>query len=220
MNTAATVESQADRPDALSIFLTVRPRLFGIASRVSGSPAAAEEIVQDTWIRWQAADRSVIRDPAAFLATTTRRLAINVIQLARSRHETALASPPPEPVDGAVGHESQLEQDEALASGMLALLEKLPPTERAAFILREAFEYSYRKIADVLRLQEANVRQLVSRARQHLSSRRRTVVSPGECNRLLAVFIGAAQYGEVAPLEQLLSSGSSRPPACPCSDVR
>jgi RNA polymerase sigma-70 factor, ECF subfamily len=206
MNTATNVGFQTDSPDGLSIFLAVRPRLFGIACRVSGSAAEAEEIVQDTWVRWQRADRSVVRDPAAFLATTTARLAINAIQLARSRRERA--SSPPDPIDAGVGHESRLEQSEALASGLLALLEKLRPTERAAFILREAFEYSYCKIADLLRLQEANARQLVSRAREHLSSGRRTAVSAGEHNRLLAVFIAAAHYGDVTPLEQLLCLSS------------
>jgi RNA polymerase sigma factor (sigma-70 family) len=206
MNTVTNIESQTHSPDGLSIFLAVRPRLFGIACRVSGSAAEAEEIVQDTWVRWQRTDRSVVRDPAAFLATTTARLAINVIQLARSRRETA--SSLSDPIDASVDHESRLEQSEALASGMLALLEKLRPTERAAFILREAFGYSYCKIADLLRLQEANARQLVSRAREHLSSRRKTVVSTGEHNRLIAVFIAAAQYGDVTPLEQLLCRGS------------
>jgi RNA polymerase sigma-70 factor (ECF subfamily) len=212
MNTAVNVASVTDCPDGLSIFLAVRPRLFGIAYRVLGSAAEAEDIVQDAWVRWQTVDRSVVRDPAAFLTTTTTRLAINVIQSARSRHETGAASPFPELVDAGGGHQSRLEQSEAVASGLLALLEKLPPTERAAFILREAFEYSYRKIADVLRLHEANARQLVSRARQHLSSRRRTPVSTGEHNRLLAVFIAAAQYGDVTPLEHLLCLSAVRCP--------
>lgn len=210
MNTAVNVASEIACPDGLSTFLAVRPRLFSIAYRVLRSAAEAEDIVQDAWVRWQTADRSVVRDPAAFLATTTMRLAINVIQSARSRRETGAASPLLESVDAGGGHESRLEQSEALASGMLALLEKLPPTERAAFILREAFEYNYRKIADVLRLQEANARQLVSRARQHLSSGRRTPVSADEHNRLLVVFIAAVQHGDVTPLERLLCHSAVR----------
>lgn len=211
MNTAVNVPSVTDCSDGLSVFLAVRPRLFGIAYRVSGNAAEAEDIVQDAWIRWQTADRSGVRDPTAFLTTTTTRLAINVIQSARSRRETGTLSTLPEPVDAGGGHESRLEQSEALASGTMALLEKLQPTERAAFILREAFDYSYRKIADVLRLQEANARQLVSRARQHLSGSRRMPVSAGDHNRLIAVFIDAARYGDVTLLERLLLSAVSRP---------
>ena len=103
MNTAVNVPSVTDCSDGLSVFLAVRPRLFGIAYRVSGNAAEAEDIVQDAWIRWQTADRSGVRDPTAFLTTTTTRLAINVIQSARSRRETGTLSTLPEPVDaGAV----------------------------------------------------------------------------------------------------------------------
>jgi RNA polymerase sigma factor (sigma-70 family) len=205
MTTPVDVSSQTDCPDGLSTFLAVRPRLFGIAYRVSGSAAEAEDIVQDAWLRWQMTDRSVVRDSAAFLTITTTRLAINVIQSARSRHETAAASPQPEPVAGGE-RACGLERSEAVAPGMLALLEKLSPTERAAFILREAFEYSYRRIADVLRLREANARQLVNRARQHLGSGRRTPVLAGEHRHCLAVFMAAAHHGDLAPLEHLLSA--------------
>ena len=131
MNTAVNVASETD-PDGLSIFLAVRSRLFGIAYRVSGSAAEAEDIVQDAWVRWQTADRSVVRDPAAFLATTTTRLAINVIQSARLRRETGTESPLPDPIDACAGIDSRLEQREAVASGMLALLQNLAPAERAA----------------------------------------------------------------------------------------
>ena len=85
--------------DGLSAFLSVRPRLFGIAYRMLGSAAEAEDIVQDVWVRWQTADRSLVRDAAAFLATTTTRLAINVMQSARSRRETYVGPWLPEPVD-------------------------------------------------------------------------------------------------------------------------
>jgi RNA polymerase sigma-70 factor (ECF subfamily) len=210
MDTAPNVASETHGPDGLSIFMAVRPHLFGIAYRVLRSGAEAEEIVQDAWIRWQTTDRSVVRDPTAFLTTTTKRLAINVLQSARSRREMGGASPLPEPVDPSGDQVARLEQSEALASGMLALLEKLPQPERAAFILREAFEYSYRTIAEVLGLQDANARQLVRRARQHLSSGRRSPVSADEHTRLLAGFIAAAHCGDVASLELLLSRSAVR----------
>ena len=156
--------------DGLSTFLGVRPRLFGIASRMLGSAADAEDVVQDAWVRWQTTDRSVVRDAAAFLATMTTRLAINVMQSARSRRETYVEPSLPEPVDTSADPWSRAERGAALKLGALILLEELSPAERAAYILREAFDYAYRDIADTLRLQEANARQLVTRARQHVAN--------------------------------------------------
>jgi RNA polymerase sigma-70 factor (ECF subfamily) len=157
--------------DGLSVFLNVRPRLFGIAYRMLGSAAEAEDIVQDAWIRWQMTDRSLVRDAAAFLITMATRLAINVMQSARTRREIHVDTWLTEPVDAAADPRSAAERGQSLAHGVRVLLEKLTPAERAAFILREAFDYPYRDIANVLRLREANVRQLVTRARQHLRSR-------------------------------------------------
>jgi RNA polymerase sigma-70 factor (ECF subfamily) len=182
----------------------VRPRLFGIAYRMLGSAAEAEDIVQDVWVRWQTTDRSLVRDGAAFLATTTTRLAINVMQSARSRRETCVGPWLPEPVDTSANPGLGVERGEGLEAGVLVLLEKLSPTERAAYILREAFEYAYRDIADILRLQEANARQLVTRARQHVANGRRTPANATEQKRLLAAFIAAAQNGDVAGLEGLV----------------
>jgi RNA polymerase sigma factor (sigma-70 family) len=167
----APVETSTD-DDGLSAFLNVRPRLFGIAYRMLGSAAAAEDIVQDVWVRWQTTDRGVVRDPRAFLATTTTRLAINVIKSARSRRETYMEPSLPEPVDTSADPALGAERSEALKFAVQLLLEKLSPTERAAYVLREAFDYSYREIADILRLKEANTRQLVTRARQHLADGR------------------------------------------------
>ena len=159
--------------DGLSAFLSVRPRLFSIAYRMLGSAAEAEDVVQDVWVRWQTTDRSVVRDAAAFLATTATRLAINVMQSARSRRETHVGPWLPEPVDTSADPGLGAERGEALESGVRILLEKLSPTERAAYILREAFDYAYRDIANVLRLEEANARQVVTRARQHVANGRR-----------------------------------------------
>jgi RNA polymerase sigma-70 factor, ECF subfamily len=162
--------------DSLSAFMRVRPRLFGIAYRMLGSAAEAEDIVQDVWVRWQTADRSLVRDAAAFLVTTATRLAINVMQSARARREMYVGSGLPEPVDTSADPGSGVERRQALASGVLLLLETLRPTERTAFILREAFDYPYRDIANVLRLEEANARQVVTRARQHVADGRRRPV--------------------------------------------
>lgn len=166
------------RPDeGLSAFLSVRPRLFGIAYRMLGSAVEAEDIVQDVWVRWQTADRSVVRNAAAFLVTTATRLAINVMQSARSRRETYVGPWLPEPVDTSADPGIGAERKEALGFAVLMLLEKLSPRERSAYILREAFDYSYREIANILRLEEANTRQLVTRARQRVTGGRRAPVS-------------------------------------------
>jgi RNA polymerase sigma factor (sigma-70 family) len=191
--------------DGLAVFMSVRPRLFGIAYRMLGSAAEVEDVVQDVWVRWQTTDRGVVRDAAAFLATTTTRLAINVMQSARSRRETYVGRWLPEPVDTSADPGLRAERGEGLEAGILLLLEKLSPTERAAYVLREAFDYSYRDIANALRLEEANARQVVTRARQHVANGRRMPASSTEQRRLLHVFIAAAQNGDVASLEGLFA---------------
>jgi RNA polymerase sigma-70 factor (ECF subfamily) len=199
------VEPKA-HPDPLPEFVKVRPRLFGIAYRILGSAAEAEDIVQDVWLRWQSTNRSGVLDPPAFLATAATRLAINVAQSARSRRETYVGTWLPEPVDTSSDPHLGAERGEALEFAVLLLLEKLSPTERAAYVLREAFDYPYRQIAEVLQLEEANTRQLVTRARQHIAEGRRTPVSSAEQRRLLEAFITAAQKGDLAGLEGLLAS--------------
>ena len=198
-------EPKASDSDDAS-FQTVRPRLFGIAYQVLGSAAEADEVVQDTWIRWQGTDRTKVRDPAAFLATITTRLAINVRQSARARRETYIGTWLPEPVDGAADPALDAEQREALDFAVLKLLERLSPIERAAYVLREAFDYPYRQVSQVLALSEANARQLVTRARLHLSGERCRQVSSAERQRFLRAFVSAAQTGDLATLERLLTA--------------
>ena len=196
--------------DGLAAFLSIRSRLFGIAYRMLGSAMEAEDVVQNVWIRWQTVDRSLVRDAAAFLVTAATRLAINARQSARSRRETHVDSGLPEPVDTSA--DSRLERGQALASGFQLLLERLTPKERAAYILREAFDCPYRTVAKVLRLEEANARQVVARARQHLANGRRKPASATGRRRLLDAFVAAAQDGDVAGLARLLASdaGSAR----------
>ena len=170
--------------DGLSTFLSVRPRLFGIARRMLGGAAEAEDIVQEVWVRWQTTDRRQVRNAAAFLVTTATRLAINVMQSARARRETSVGDWLPEPADTSADPGSSAERDQALASGVRVLLENLSRTERAAYILREAFDYPYREIASALRLGEANARQVVTRARRHLADGRRLSPVPAVTTRL------------------------------------
>src|SRR5262249_45951268 len=161
------------------------------------------DIVQEAWVRWQTADRSLVRDAAAFLVTTATRLAINVMQLARTRRETHVEPSLPDPVDASANPGLRAERSGALERGVLILLERLSPTERAAYVLREAFDYTYRDIANALRLEEANARQVVTRARQHVAHGRRRPADSTEQRRLLDSFVAAAQRGDVSGLERL-----------------
>ena len=191
--------------DGLSAFLCARPRLFGIAYRMLGSAAEAEDIVQDVWVRWQTADRSPVRNPLAFLVTATTRLSINVLQSARTRKETAAGPWLPEPIDTSTDPGGATERGDALNRAIRLLLEKLSPAQRAAYVLREAFNHSYQEIADILRIEQANARQLVTRARKHVSGSgdRRARVRPVEQRRLLDAFVAAARTGDLARLENL-----------------
>ncbi|WP_290057073.1 RNA polymerase sigma-70 factor [Amycolatopsis solani] len=202
---------------ATAAFTRVRPRLFGIAYRMLSSVAEAEDLVQEVWLRWQTYDRSTVTNPEAFLATTTTRLAINVLQSARKRRETYIGPWLPEPVDTGADPYLGAERGEALEFATLLLMEKLTPGERAAYVLREAFDYSYAQIADILSSTEAAVRQLVSRARKHLKGERHASVPAAEQRELLTTFLAAARSGDLAELERLftpdvtnLSDGNGR----------
>jgi RNA polymerase sigma-70 factor (ECF subfamily) len=199
-------EARAGKVSAIDIasFEQVRPRLFGIAYRVLGSATDADDVVQDAWIRWHRVERAEVRDTAAFLATATTRLAINVIQSARARHETHIE---PELVDRAdTGADPALDAQraEALELAVTRLLEQLSPAERAAYVLREAFDYPYRAVAEVLPLTEENARQLVTRARRRLAGEHRRPSEASERRRFLGAFRVAATTGDLAPLEDLL----------------
>ncbi|RKQ93313.1 RNA polymerase sigma-70 factor (ECF subfamily) [Solirubrobacter pauli] len=189
----------------IDVFQAARPRLFGIAYRMLGSRQEAEEIVQDAWLRWQGTDRAAVRDPGAFLATATTRLAINAAQSARARRETYIGPWLPEPVDTAEDPLLGAVRGEALEVGVLMLLEKLTPTERATYVLREAFDYAYGEIATALEISEANARQLAARARGKLEGGRRTTADAETHRRLLEAIVNAAQAGDVEALERMLA---------------
>lgn len=190
---------------ALAQFEAARPRLFGIAYRMLGTVAEAEDVVQEAWLRWQGADHAAVREPAAFLSTTVTRLALNELDSARARREQYIGPWLPEPVDTTADPALGAEKAEALSFAVLVLLEKLTPAERAAYVLHEAFAYPYRQIAEVLETSEANARQLGSRARAHLAGSRTASVSAAERDRLLAAFLAAAQSGDLEALEAVLA---------------
>jgi RNA polymerase sigma-70 factor (ECF subfamily) len=187
-------------------FALVRPRLFGIAYRMLGSVADAEDIVQDVWVKWQAQDRDSVRDATAFLVTMTTRLAINATQTARARRETYVGPWLPEPVDTTADPALGAERGEALETAVLVLLENLSPSERAAFVLREAFDYPYARIAEVLQTKVSNARKLLSRARQAIAAERRNSVDATRQRTLLSAFLSAAQAGDFDDLESLFAA--------------
>ena len=195
-----------DLEQAAAVFTSVRPRLFGIAYRMLSSATEAEDLVQEVWIRWQAYDRAAVVNPPAFLATTTTRLAINELQSARVRRETYVGPWLPEPVDTSADPYLGAERGEALEFAALLLMEKLTPNERAAYVLREAFDYSYPQIAEILHSTGVAVRQLVSRARKHMASERRAPVTAAAHRELLTRFVAAARSGDMDALEQLFAA--------------
>jgi RNA polymerase sigma-70 factor (ECF subfamily) len=206
MSHGRTIMSTNSAANGLSAFVDVRPRLFGIAYRILGSAASAEDVVQDAWLRWQATDRSVVQNAPAYLATTTTRLAINLAQSARSHRETYVGTWLPEPVDVRPDPQSEVERREALKHAVLLLLETLSPRERAAYVLREAFGCSYRQIGDLLQLAEANARQLAARARRRVADRPRRPARSAARQPLLDAFVAATRKGDRSALEELFVS--------------
>src|SRR3989442_12247407 len=151
-----------------------RPLLFSIAYRLLGSVAGAEDALQDAFIRWQRASDTDVRSPKAFLVTVVSRLCINHLQSARVQRETYVGEWLPEPLVTDPGSDvSRIAQvDESVSMAVLLLLERLTPAERAVFLLCEIFDYTHAEIAAMLDLSEANCRQLLRRARQHVRMER------------------------------------------------
>ena len=190
--------------DAVDVFEAARPRLTGLAYRLLGSWAEAEDVVQDAWPKWAAVAGPGIANPDAYLTTMVTRLALTALDSARVRREQYVGPWLPEPVDTRADPALGAETAEALDLATLLLLERLSGPERAALVLREAFDYDYASLAEVLGTTEAAARQLVSRARRALEGHRRQPVDDAERARLLGAFVAAAQGGDLAALEAVL----------------
>ncbi|MET9911332.1 RNA polymerase sigma-70 factor [Streptomyces sp. NPDC006476] len=187
-----------------------RPRLFGLAYRMLGSADEAEDVVQDAYLRFSGADRAGIEHPSAWLAKVVTNLCLTRLTSARARRERYVGTWLPEPVitsDGTLGPLESAEQREAVSLAMLVLLERLTPNERAVYVLREAFGYGHREIADVLDLTEANCRQLYRRAVRRVDEdRSRFEPVPGRRAELVSSFLAAARDGDLAGLEKVLAA--------------
>ena len=199
----------AELDQAAATFIAARPRLFGIAFRILGTASEAEDVMQEVWLRWHGADRAVVVNSSAFLATTTTRLAINVAQSARRRRETYVDHWLPEPADANDDPCTKAEQAEAVELAVQLLLANLTPNERAAFVLREVFDYPYQQISEILQLRMDNTRQIVSRTRSRLSAERRAPVDAADQRRFLRAFLAAAQAGNLGDLEELLAQDAA-----------
>ena len=184
-----------------------RPLLFSIAYRMLGSVADAEDILQETYLRWHCADREPIESPKAWLSTVATRLCINQLHTARAQREHYVGPWLPEPVvtDPAEARRDNDQLSESLSLGFLLLLERLTPTERAVFLLREVFGYEFEEIARVVEKSELNCRQLLRRARQHMADRRpRFESSPAQAEVLLDRFLKAIDAGDLDSLLAVL----------------
>jgi RNA polymerase sigma-70 factor (ECF subfamily) len=187
-----------------------RRRLFGLAYRMLGSAEEAQDVVQDAYLRFSAADRAGIEHPAAWLAKVVTNLCLTRLTSARARRERYVGTWLPEPVvtsDGTLGPLESAERRDAVSLAMLVLLERLTPTERAVYVLREAFGYGHREIAGVLDLTEANCRQLYRRAVRRVGEERaRFEPVPGRQAELVTSFLTAARDGDLAGLEKVLAA--------------
>lgn len=191
----------------VAFFVTQRPGLYRIALRVTGGDtSSAEDVVQEAWLRWQRTDRGRVRNPEAFLTTTTTRLAINVIQSASRRRELPSASLAHGAHDGRHDPATLTDRTAEVAEAIGILLGRLSGSELAAYLLRKIFDYPYAEIARLLRTSTVNARQLVRRARSRFAEGvARSVVGPEVHQQFVSAFLAAARGGELHALESLLT---------------
>jgi RNA polymerase sigma-70 factor (ECF subfamily) len=190
-------------------FNDYRPYVFSIAYRMLGSVMDAEDMVQETFIRWQRARDDDVRSPKAYLATTVTRLCIDQLRSARKQREEYIGPWLPEPLvvdDETSEVDEHLALSDSLSLAFLVVLESLSPTERAAFLLREAFDYDYPEIARIIEKSEANCRQLVRRARRRINERpHRFDVTREQAERITQRFLAAVSGDNIDGLLELLA---------------
>ncbi|WP_194891103.1 RNA polymerase sigma factor SigJ [Catenulispora pinisilvae] len=201
-----------DDARAAQVFNGHRRLLTSVAYRVLGRWSDAEDVVQDAWLRWSGSDYTSVQDPKAFLVTVTTRLAIDQLRKAQTRKESYVGPWLPEPVltrdgaDTAPDTADRVVLDDTVSLAMLLVMETLSPLERAVFVLREAFDYSFAEIAAMLDRTEAAVRQLLVRARNHVQDKRpRYPLDDVKRQSIAERFLSACVGGDIAPLLELLS---------------
>ncbi|MDX2848489.1 RNA polymerase sigma-70 factor [Actinacidiphila glaucinigra] len=199
-------------PHDVERFEASRPRLEAVAYRLLGSASEAEDAVQETFLRWQAADVDRVDVPEAWLTKVLTNLCLNQLTSARARRETYVGEWLPEPLlagDPMLGPADTAEQRESVSYAVLVLLERLTPNERAVYVLREAFAYPHREIAEILDITEAASQQIHHRAKKHVADGRARGTGAGideaAARRVVEEFLAAATSGRTEPLVRLLT---------------
>lgn len=190
-----------------TVFEQHRPVLVGLAYRLLGSMWDAEDVVQDSFLRWAGTNQAEVRNARAFLLTIVSRLALDRLKSARVTRESYVGPWLPEPVDASeLGPLDTAELRDTVSYATLHMLERLSPPERAVFVLREAFDVPYEQVSDVVGTSPAHCRQLMLRARRHLGEdRERSRPTEQEHSRLLLTFLAAARTGDLEALNELLA---------------
>ncbi|MFI5769035.1 RNA polymerase sigma-70 factor [Streptomyces sp. NPDC051658] len=191
---------------ATEAFVAHRNLLFTVAYEMLGSAADAEDVLQETWLRWADIDHDTVRDPRAFLVRITTRQALTRLRMLRRRKESYIGPWLPEPLLTAPDVAEDIELADSVSMAMLLVLETLAPTERAVFVLREVFDLGYDEIAQAVDKTPAAVRQIAHRARAHVAARRpREVVSPAQTRSALAAFQQAVETGDLQRLLDMIA---------------
>ena len=192
--------------DSTDVFVAHRNLLFTVAYEMLGSAADAEDVLQETWLRWVDVDRSEVRDDRAYLVRISTRLTLNRMRTNARRRESYVGPWLPEPLLTAPDVAEDVELADSVSVAMLTVLETLAPTEQAVFVLREVFDFGYDEIAAAVDKSPAAVRQIASRARAHVAERRpRAAATPGERERVLQQFMVAASTGDIQSLLDVLA---------------
>lgn len=199
--------SGADVRKATEVFEAERARLAALAYRMLGTPDDADDVVQDTWLRWESADRAGIDRPAAWLTTVTTRLAIDRLRSAQRRREVYVGPWLPEPIPcGDDDPFASAASAESLTLGFLTVLERLEPVERAVFLLHDVFRYPFAEVAACVERSEAATRQIAKRARERVQAERpRIDADPDRAEELAEAFLGAVVQGDVDGLRRMLT---------------
>jgi RNA polymerase sigma-70 factor (TIGR02957 family) len=202
-----TAPEDRGRPDpATEAFLAHRNLLFTVAYEMLGSAADAEDVLQETWLRWAGVDLGIVRDQRAYLVRITTRQALGRLRTLGRRKESYVGPWLPEPLLTAPDVAEDVELADSVSMAMLLVLETLKPAERAVFVLREVFDLAYDEIADAVGKSPAAVRQIAHRARAHVAARRpRGVVSAAQTRDALEAFQRAAETGDLQCLLGILA---------------
>ncbi|MFS8184403.1 RNA polymerase sigma factor SigJ [Pseudovibrio denitrificans] len=194
---------------SLCAFEKARPMLMGLAYRLLGSTAEAEDVVQETYLSWSSASHDDISNAEAWLTTVCTRKALDQLKTARKKRENYVGMWLPEPLHTTTQDtpEDRVELSESLTMAFLLVMERLAPKERAAFLLREVFSSSYEEVADILEVTPASCRKLVSRAKANIQQKSQRFVAPAEKQReMVHAFQSALETGETSQLSQLLAA--------------